>query len=218
MPIIDTTENNSCVRESVVQVGTGTEPILGRLRRETSQLHAEVERRVDILNRVRSLENYRTLLEKFYGLHCSLEAQIYTIDSPVRKWLPDLELRRRTTALRSDLAMLGNADPDRLPLAPCQSLETAAQHFGCLYVMEGSTLGGQVIARHVHERLGLTSGNGCDFFMGHGVRTGALWERFRDALGTFATCQPVAHEEIVLAATRIFNLFGNWMEPTNEAF
>ena len=197
-------------------MGIAEETILGRLRRETSQLHAEVERRVDILNRVRSPEHYRTLLEKFYGLHCTLEAQIYTADSPVRKWLPDLELRRRTTALRSDLAMLGNADTDRLSLAPPQPLETAAQHFGCLYVMEGSTLGGQVIARHVHERLGLTSGSGCDFFIGHGAKTGALWERFRDSLGSFATCQPSAHEEIVLAATRIFHLFGNWMEPINE--
>lgn len=212
MPDSDNTEGTNCARDG----GKAPEPILGRLRRETSQLHAEVERRVDILNRVRSPSDYRILLEKFYGLHYTLEAQVYTTDSPVLTWLPDLQLRRRTNALRSDLAVLGNAEPGRLSLAPPQVLGTAAQHFGCLYVMEGSTLGGQVIARHVQERLGLTIGNGCGFFMGHGARTGALWERFRASIESFATCRPVAHEEIVLAATRVFQLFGNWMENAHE--
>ena len=34
-------------------------------------------------------------------------------------------------------------------------LETQADAFGCLYVLEGATLGGRVISRHIERALGL---------------------------------------------------------------
>ena len=43
---------------------------------------------------------------------------------------------------------------------------------GAMYVMEGSTLGGQLIARHVELVLGLTAGQGNAHFRGHNERTG----------------------------------------------
>ena len=53
---------------------------------------------------------------------------------------------------------------------------------GCLYVMEGSTLGGKFIARQVQEKLGLSPEAGTAFFSGYGNETGARWKTFREAL------------------------------------
>ena len=56
----------------------------------------------------------------------------------------------RTEALAADLAALGLAMPEPLPLAPPEN-EAAA--FGALYVIEGSRLGGAMLAKQVPDGL-----------------------------------------------------------------
>ena len=54
--------------------------------------------------------------------------------------------------------------------------ESAA--IGCFYVLEGSALGGTVLAGRILERLGWTS----RFYGIYGARTGAMWHAFTAAL------------------------------------
>jgi heme oxygenase len=49
---------------------------------------------------------------------------------------------------------------------------------GVLYVIEGSTLGGQIIVRHLERNLGLTRESGARFFHGYGADTEAHWQEF----------------------------------------
>ena len=56
----------------------------------------------------------------------------------------------RTEALRADLEALGLPMPDPLPVAPPEN-EAAA--FGALYVIEGSRLGGAMLAKQVPDAL-----------------------------------------------------------------
>jgi heme oxygenase len=51
-----------------------------------------------------------------------------------------------------------------------------------MYVLEGSALGGQVIARALRERWALGPHNGAAYFGGHGADTGACWADFRRRL------------------------------------
>ena len=53
---------------------------------------------------------------------------------------------------------------------------------GCLYVLEGSTLGGQIILRRAAERLGIDADTGAGFFHGYGAQTGAMWRGLVDAI------------------------------------
>ncbi|MEH3158709.1 MAG: biliverdin-producing heme oxygenase [Sphingomonas taxi] len=63
---------------------------------------------------------------------------------------PDLPAwRPRTAALAADLAALGKELPAPLPFA----VPGAAARWGALYVIEGSRLGGQLLARSVGEGL-----------------------------------------------------------------
>lgn len=59
-------------------------------------------------------------------------------------------LRPRTPLLQADLAGLGLTMPEPLPLAPPATL---AEAFGAAYVVEGSRLGGGLLARMVNGDL-----------------------------------------------------------------
>ena len=186
--------------------------LLERLRRETHASHGEVERRVDILSRVRTTQSYRTLLEQFYGVYCALECQLGRSIPEIARWLPDIEDRMRTKLLRLDLRCLGNTSPEDLPLAPVPPLDSLPHRFGCLYVLEGSTLGGQFIAKEVSSRLPYTSEFGCSFFASHGAEIGAMWRSFCHALEAYAVANSESHDSIVQSAAATFRVFGNWLE------
>ena len=53
---------------------------------------------------------------------------------------------------------------------------------GCLYVLEGATLGGVVIRRHPEQKLRLGPDNGAAFFHAYGPDTGRRWREFCGAL------------------------------------
>lgn len=186
--------------------------LIERLRRETQESHGEVERRVDILSRVRTDQSYRTLLERFYGVYCPLEHQLGQSMLEIAHWLPDIEDRMRTKLLRLDLRSLGNLCTEDLPLAPVPLLDSLPHRFGCLYVLEGSTLGGQLIAREVSSKLPYTSDLGCSFFASHGAEIGAMWRSFCRALEAYAVANSESHDSIVQTAAATFSVFGDWLE------
>jgi heme oxygenase len=47
-----------------------------------------------------------------------------------------------------------------------------------LYVLEGSTLGGQILTRQIHDQLGFTPEYGCQFFSRYGPRVYEMWKTF----------------------------------------
>jgi heme oxygenase len=114
--------------------------------------------------------------------------------------------------LRDDLRALGVEDLDSLP--DCQNLpelSDLAQGFGCLYVLEGSTLGGQFISRHVGKVLGVTPevGGGGRYFHAYGEQTGAMWREFGTGLTAFvAECG--GEDRVVASATATFRALRSW--------
>ena len=62
---------------------------------------------------------------------------------------------------------------DRLP-----RLETIPEALGCLYVLEGATLGGKIITEHLKKVLPLDESRGCSFFNSYGDDVGRMWSSF----------------------------------------
>ena len=137
---------------------------MGALKLATADQHARLERRVDIESRVRSRDAYRHLLERFYGFYRPLEAVLE----------PFAVVEPKLGFLAADIAELGGG-VDGLPLATrvpvVRSLRDA---LGVGYVLEGSTLGGAVIARLVRSELGLTP----RFFGVYGRDVARRWRAF----------------------------------------
>ena len=115
-----------------------------------------------------------------------------------------LEQRYRAHFILEDLAALGYlAEPAACPALP--PLETRAQLLGAMYVLEGSTLGGQVIAR----QLGAAGIDGRSFFANRAERTGPLWKQFTQLLETAAA--PEDSDAVVDSAILTFQTLAAWL-------
>jgi heme oxygenase len=90
-----------------------------------------------------------------------------------------LRKRSRRAFLQRDLQVLGLAGGTRLDPMPLFATPGAA--WGSVYVMEGSTLGGQVITRSLAD-AGLRPDRGAAYFHGWGPATGAMWKEVRTLL------------------------------------
>src|SRR6478672_10157066 len=91
--------------------------LLTRLKRDTHAVHAALESRINLMDRIRTAADYRKLLEAFYGLFSPIEDRIRIHKLELAAWIPDIENRTRTAALRRDLHALGNIAPQDLPIA-----------------------------------------------------------------------------------------------------
>jgi heme oxygenase len=188
--------------------------ILKRLRAETSERHAGLEQRMTVMDPRLSRADYRALLEGFFGFYAPLEARLGA--SPVWAELAfDFAARRKVQRLEQDLLALGKTGEEltRLPrCAELPELDTLPQVLGCLYVIEGATLGGQVITRHLLATHGITPETGGAFFAGYGAETGARWQAF-GAMMTAAAERVGAADAIVASANRTFETLDCWLFP-----
>ncbi|GFK95878.1 hypothetical protein NNJEOMEG_03751 [Fundidesulfovibrio magnetotacticus] len=91
----------------------------------------------------------------------------------------------RLALLEEDLSRLGFDKDAREALPLCRSLPaptSPAVALAQLYVLEGSRLGGKVIASRVSQSLGLDASNGCAYFSSGGMEVAAYWTGFRKLL------------------------------------
>ncbi len=178
-----------------------------RLRSATATAHTALERDLDWMARVATVEGYRGLLARLHGFHATWEPAIGAMLADGAFFDP----RCRVPALARDLAFLG-LSPDGitdLPQARPIPLPSPAAAMGALYVLEGSTLGGRVIGRHITATHGL-AGEGLAYYSGHGARTGAMWLAFRARLDTFERDAA----QVVSAANGTFDALREWLAPS----
>ena len=177
-----------------------------RLRAATASAHEALERDLGWEARVATLSGYRDLLGRLHGFHAAWEPAIgAALDDAAF-----FDARRRLAPLGDDLAFLGLSGSEiaALPLARPIGLADPASAMGALYVLEGSTLGGRVIGRHIAAAHGL-SGEGLAYYSGHGPRTGAMWSAFRARLDAFDG----EGEAVVAAANETFDAMRLWLTP-----
>ena len=129
------------------------------------------------------LSKYQTLLAMYTALYADIETQVESFIACDD--VPFVYLNRRKTQwLRDDMAHFGlnwQEPPWQPPALPApRVLADCGALIGTLYVIEGATLGGEVISRHLHEHLELGPTSGARFFNGYGdaVMTRNNWQMF----------------------------------------
>ncbi len=175
------------------------------LQRATAQDHASVEGTVSLMDPELDLSEYVAVICRMHGVVAAWEE---CAEAAAPEWLkPHLQDRSRLKLLEQDIVNLkGGIGGDRAPLP---AFRGEAELMGAMYVMEGSRLGGQLIARHVENRLGLGSGHGVAYLLGHGRSTGAKWKEF---LGVLESRVPEsATPEVIYGAKLMFRAFEDWM-------
>jgi heme oxygenase (biliverdin-IX-beta and delta-forming) len=185
--------------------------LLESLRERTASLHARVERSTDLPKRCSSVRAYRELLLRLLGFYEPAEERLSFFDWRVLGI--DFEQRRKVPLLVRDIRTLAgdprNCSPisqDELPRIP-----TLSAAVGVLYVMEGATLGGQFISRHVRDVLGIGPSTGGSFHAAYGCNTGAMWREFREAANGYCDVRVDRIDEAVTAAVATFEAFDRWL-------
>lgn len=179
--------------------------LFARLKSATEQEHKDLEDIIDPMKHFSSLPAYKAHLVKTWMLYQSLEAELAGLD-----WVSlgiDFDARRKTPLLEEDLRFL------QVPFAgdaPPRSFTHRAEpefSLGCLYVLEGATLGGQFISRHL-ATLGIGPTNGGRFFNAYGARTGEMWKSFQ----TSASLHCTTEDQIELAVKGAKATFGRFRD------
>ncbi|MBC6989247.1 biliverdin-producing heme oxygenase [Hymenobacter sp. BT491] len=176
--------------------------ILQRLRSETHASHDALEQ--NEFNQALtaghiSAEATRRFLAKLYGFLQPYEAQLSLHTFPAA-W--EVEHRRRAHLILEDLQ-----PTSELPLCPdMPPLRTWPQVLGAMYVLEGSTLGGQVITRQL-AKAGIATRT---YFTGYGERTGPMWKSFCQLLTEAAN--EANQAEIVQSAILTFQKLHAWID------
>ena len=189
----------------------GAPSLLEALRTGTGLLHVALEKRLPFFSEQLDIDLYRRLLQAYYGFYGPMEASLY--ESGLIPEGYDTVLRVKTPTLVGDLYALG-LDDDAIGALPCcaqlPTFDTPAACLGALYVLEGATLGGQVLRREMAQRLAIDAGNGGAFLNVYGAETGRRWKDFLDYLGR----QPLdahAKQRAVEAACSTFSGFEHWL-------
>jgi len=183
--------------------------MLHALRDATRQAHQVLEDRLDLLSAAQSPMRLGQVLARFERFHRDWEPRIEALIGRPTLLVP----RRRLTLLQADLAALGVAR-DRDPGPDLSWLDGPDAAWGSLYVLEGSTLGGQVIAKALTTESG-RSASDLSYFISRGPRTAAFWRETTEAIEAYA---PVGDRDQILAgAVRTFEMLPGWLAPAVSA-
>lgn len=187
--------------------------ILPHLRTATGEAHQALERIVDVERCVADVTRYRTLLERFLGFYRPLEWRLAVVPGWEASGV-DLLARWKTPWLEADLRALGLSQAEVAGVPNCAELPLAddpARGFGCLYVLEGATLGGRQITGMLRESP--VPPGARHFFGSYGAETGARWREFLAALEGYAgTADDRQRADLVAAAAQTFACLGRWVE------
>jgi heme oxygenase len=185
--------------------------LLTSLRARTAEAHRRLEYDLDLLREPLDRGRVLTLLKRFYGFHAVWETKVARVMESEGAFLVP---RQRTHRLAQDLRALGlgNRDIAELPLclAAARLVRTPEAAIGSLYVLEGSTLGGQVVSRHLAAARWVPP-EGIGYFDPYGPATGTMWRHFRAWAEIAASNQstPV----IVASAVATFDVLHDWLLP-----
>ena len=155
------------------------ELFLKSLRSKTANSHTQLEESKyskSILSPSVTLISYQTYIARMYGVVTACETDVFPI---VKNIVPDIALRHKAFLIKNDLRKTGIATglTESLPVHQFK-VSNAAQAMGIMYVLEGSTLGGKFLYKHINETLGLDEENGASYFWGYGQQTGLRWKTF----------------------------------------
>lgn len=184
-------------------------PVLQDLRAGTAELHIALEKRLPFFSDTLDTLAFERLMAAYYGFYQPLERAL--LASGV---VPDdfnLTPRLKAETLHADLRALG-ATANDLPL--CEYLpviDSSAASLGVLYVLEGATLGGQILRREIAARLNLDAENGAAFLDVYGAATGRRWREFIEYLSNRAM-DVSERAAVVSAAQTTFSCFEQWLE------
>ena len=189
--------------------------VLRRLRTDTAPEHEAVERSLDLLDAGLTSARLAAVLFRMHGFWLAAEAGLdrWAAAEPAASSLLHWADRRRAHLFAVDLAALGAAPAGPAATPDLPPVPGTDEALGRLYVLEGSTLGGVFIDRHLAALPQLAGTGTLRAFSPYGERTGSMWRDYRTATRAHvAAGGDVAR--LVGAAKQTFTALAAWCGAT----
>jgi len=189
-------------------------PGLVCLRQATQAIHTAFEHQLKIAKPDAQRQDYCNFIEAMWGWLSPFEQALWEA-----KWPSEMQADLRNNKrewLREDLraAGLDDAAISALPLAPCElDLQTPASRFGVAYVLEGSQLGSQVLAKRLGPILAPWPAR---WLHGYGRDVSVRWRGFLASLENHV-CDDVAIAQASHAAQETFVSLQRWFQLRGAA-
>jgi heme oxygenase (biliverdin-IX-beta and delta-forming) len=183
--------------------------ILSRLRVETRQEHTALEDVLDLMHPGLTSASYCHRLQIFYGFYAPFEVALKARLQDIR-FSDELANRlHKALLLKNDLAHFGVAT-ENLPICrKLPSFNVPSNILGAMYVVEGATLGGRLITKHIQKTLNIPAEGGGTFFQGYGDATATRWQGMRQLLVNGAD-DVETENAIVASAIETFKALRDW--------
>ncbi|RYF37590.1 MAG: hypothetical protein EOO38_26020 [Cytophagaceae bacterium] len=195
--------------------------IMTALREATHAMHVELESKLCLLDPHLSLADYKATLSSMHTAYTLLTVEQAPFLSQMAATTMQWAQRQHIVHLDEDLATLGGIDKERTSHSH-RFYPTFPDRFsawGSAYVIEGASLGGQVLTRRLAKRLHLSPSHGLAFFSGYGPRTGKMWRIFRTTLRQEINSDPspaAALASCVDGARAAFGVFLRVFSPSER--
>jgi heme oxygenase len=186
-----------------------SDDVLHRLRTATAGDHRRVEAALDLMHPALDPDQLARAMTALHGFWTAAEAGL---DGWARRHPGDADRldwsrRRRAQLYASDVAELGGTPSEERP--PLPAVGGTDEALGRMYVLEGATLGGTFIDRHL-STLPALSGVRLRAFTPYGARTGAMWHAYRCATRAHVAGAGNA-DRVVDTACQTFAALARWV-------
>jgi heme oxygenase (biliverdin-IX-beta and delta-forming) len=193
---------------------------LQQLRSKTANSHQLIEQNSlsqSLMSQSVTTSDYADYLKSMYGFVYGFEKMVF----PLLKHheLLQIEGRRKAHFIQDDLALLNHssAQPYINEGLFKTHYQTASAALGGMYVLEGSTLGGQIINKHLSKILGDSVAGKTTYLTAYAGQTGSMWKIFLQLL-----CEAGAitdnEDEIIDSAVNTFSLLDNCLSQYSYKF
>jgi heme oxygenase len=183
----------------------------------TQDYHKRIEKTPllnKLIHRKADLADYKNLLLKYYGYIYPCEQEVCRLKTEGLSF----DDRLKNKVLKHDLCLLGLKPEHFTQLKYCCDLPTLnneGQLLGYFYVMEGATLGGQILLPIIDNILGSSARKANLYFSGYGDHTRIKWQEFCDHLNKYSKNHGVVIDAIETAIAT-FTCFDKWLTMKTE--
>lgn len=165
---------------------------------------------MDRIRAIKDVGDYVLLLGIMHGYYSSLEVVIQRYLT--REKVPDISRRQRSHTILEDMNELLPGSVSGLLCLEIPRIDSSCSALGALYVLEGSTLGGGIVAQIISGKI--NADRGFSFFRSYGKDVPEMWSTFIDYLKLGYT--ESEHTEIIEAAKETFLTFNDWLIANEE--
>ena len=181
--------------------------ILCRLKTGTAAIHEQIEQ-VSVMRSMMEgtldKTRYTVLLYTLYHFYHALESRIQQHDFWHHTSF-DIARRMKSGWLLHDIHFFGihyYAKPSIAASLP--DITSIEALLGVLYVIEGSTLGGTVIAKQLEKQYGYTLESGARFYHGYGKESKAFWQETGNLIRDSVSSLSLSEDKVIHFAQAMF--------------